>query len=196
LARNALGEKVDEEKTNQNSGYYGCFLIEGNQYHDEHYDKYEKRAQSLIVLMESLKASLEDSLNIKNILMINYQNIYVAMGRYFNDVIHYKCWHRTPLTHRSKVAAHMIKWIRLNPFFSYSIPMGLEWMKFSEEIRVALLNINAFAMTTIIEYIANAFGVFFDEEKFRDIQETIDYYTSTDTYNERMALLWFKEILK
>jgi hypothetical protein len=74
--------------------------------------------------------------------------------------------------------------------------MGLEWMKFSEEIRVALLNINAFAMTTIIEYIANAFGVFFDEEKFRDIQETIDYYTSTDTYNERMALLWFKEILK
>jgi acyl carrier protein len=187
-------EEVREEKL----GFYGCYFHEDNSFHEHYYGKYESRSKSLIILMEDLKDAIEDGypeIKDKNILKLNYQNIFVSVGRYFNDVVKYKCWHKIPLTHKSKVAAHMIKWIRLSPFFSFSVSEA-DWMQFDEDTRTFLLGINSFVLVTILGYIAEAFNVVISNDKFNQIHVDLDYYVTTDSYNERMAILWFQEVLK
>lgn len=70
----------------ETSGYYGCYFDENNVHHVHHDDKYESRSQALIHLMEDLKKNIEEEFSIENVLVLNYQNIYIAMGRYFNVV--------------------------------------------------------------------------------------------------------------
>jgi hypothetical protein len=176
------------------SGYYGSFLKEGTDAHKAYYSKYIKRSESVLYIAEHFKEKVEEEYDLKGKIHINYQSVYIAMGRYYNDVHKFKMWHNIELTHRSKIVAYMLKWIRLNPIFFHSITQD-DWMKLNETSRFVLLNMNQAMLNNIIRYVSECLNSKLTEQKLEGIKQDLNYYIKTDGYDERMGSLWFQEVL-
>ena len=151
------------------SGLYGCFLTEGTEQYVQYYEKYNKRAKSIILIAEKIIIDLEKAYpRIKGYAFLHYQNAYLAMGKYFNDVVRYKIWHNISLTHRSKIVAHMIKWLTLHPVVFCSVKEN-EWLSLELEERFILLHLNQTLLNAVIRYIIEPINPHISENKYDKI---------------------------
>lgn len=170
--------------------FYGSFISD-----DEQYENYKKRIVSIIYLAEqSRKKIISKNPNLDEFIFISYQNIHVAIGRYFNDVDHYKKRHKIVLTHTSKIIAHTIKWISIYPSIFCSVPYH-KWELLNNDERTILLNVNYYFIEQVVQYFMDKVNPNISESTYVKIYADLFYYLKTGNYNERMASLWFERII-
>jgi hypothetical protein len=173
------------------SKFYGKFL-----YDSKDKSKFDSRFDSLKYLAEVVAERLVvTSPNLSGKILISYQNLEIAIGRYFNDIDHFRERHQIDLSHTSKVVAHTIKWLSLFPvLFSSAKPAEFDLL--SEKEQSVLYNVNYTYICEVIEYFIDPINPNISEQKYDRIYSDVKYYLKTGSYNERMASLWFEEIIK
>jgi hypothetical protein len=172
-----------------NSRFYGGFL---DGLHD---GKFLSRVNSLTSLAEILvEEIIVECPNLSGKIFISYQNLSIALGRYFNDVDHYKARHNIDLIRTSKIIAHTIKWVSLYPVLFSSVRLE-QAGSLSDKERGVLYNVNYYYIYAIIDYFINTTGVDISEQTYNRIYNDLTYYLKTGNYNERMASLWFEQII-
>jgi hypothetical protein len=158
--------------------------------------KYSERVAYFTLLAKNTVSDIcENYPELNGRLFISYQNINIALGRYFNDIHRYKELHNIKTVHPSKMIAHTIKWIHLNPVLFSSINEN-DFNCLSETEQAISININYSFIMQCVEYILSKFNQNISEAKYDRIFNTLQYFLKTGLYQERMASLWFEEILK
>jgi hypothetical protein len=122
------------------------------------------------------------------------QNIDIALGRYFNDIHRFKVLHNIKTVNPSKMIAHSVKWLHLNPVLFGSIERD-SFAKISKKSQVALLNVNFAFIAQALNYMFSEFNSSISDARMDNVLYNIQYYLKTGLYQERMASLWFEELL-
>jgi hypothetical protein len=179
------------------SDFYGRWLTEDHQNEVLHsHEKYHSRVTYFTSLAEK---TIDDickkypELNGK--IFVCYQNIEIALGRYFNDIYRYKVLHKIQKVHPSKMVAHTIKWIHLNPILFSSIQKK-DFKSLPEIEKGIATNINYSFIIQSVEYMLRAFNPSISEAKYDHVFYNLQYFLKTGSYQERMASLWFEELIK
>lgn len=161
---------------------------------NKYYSRYDDRVKALS------KVSLifiDDTISIfpelKDKISFNHANMIAMIGRYINDIVHFKIWHEIHLANQSKVLAHTIKWALAYPPISLNLSKD-DYKNLSIPARKYVLDIN-------IIYINSLMGYFF--EKFKKdhlIDDTkeydkVFYLMRTGQYDARMAAVFFDGLL-
>ncbi len=136
---------------------------------------------------------------IKNYVSVCYPNILLCVGRYGNDLVHYKSMHNIDtFLHRSKIISHTIKWVSLFPPFSVSINKK-EFRALDDETQDILLNINYLFIRLIIIYFFEELPVISAPEKQKEIDvivHDLTYILKTGQYETHSANLLFNNMMK
>lgn len=182
---------------------YGTWLKENHDYtevkkkidnlHGVNYKIFQKRSDAIFYMATLFVAEYEVAFPcLRGKLHVNYSNVLAGIGRYMNDIVHYKLWHRIGTTNRAKIVAHSIKWLWLYPVVSVSIS-DIEYKKLSPGARKFVLDLNLCFIGLLIGYVLEGFSDRIPTPigKFRKIF----YLLQTGQYDARNATLIFEEIL-
>ncbi|QUI62488.1 hypothetical protein GSF04_08155 [Pseudoalteromonas sp. A22] len=184
------------------SGLYGSWLSANFDYsavkgridslHTEFYPKYERRVAAIEKLATMFVEEMEATgLGIKGYLRVSYTNILAMVGRYLNDIVHYKVWHEITDSKPSKMLAHVAKWAyHYPPVVTAVNKEQYEAMNKSE--RELLLSINFIFIKYIFEYILQGFN---KSMRRSNAYERIFYLLETNQYDARNATLVFEELM-
>lgn len=188
------------------SDLYGSWLTENYDYsevqknlaelHTKHYDLYIRRVHSINGLAEMF---VENSITIFPSLAgkihVNYAHILAGIGRYVNDIVHYKLWHKVPVTNRAKMIAHTVKWIIQYPPVVATVSEN-DYKNLPDEAKSFTLGVSALFSALVIRYFLN----FFHQEDGTEVPcETryrkIFYLIETGQYDAKNATLIFEGLL-
>lgn len=185
------------------SELYGAWVNKNNDFkithkkiddiHNEYYPFYLRRLESVKLLAEIfVEDCCESYPSIAGKININYANIIGSMGRYINDIMHYKLWHDVGIANRAKMVAHTIKWLSIYPVISVSIDKDA-YASLSTDTRYFLLEINSQFIACIIGYFLEYFnnGEAPPFEKYKKAFYLID----TGQFDAKTAALMFEAIL-
>lgn len=144
------------------SQLYGCWLkkdfvfesIRENKgsLHEEYYPFFLRRLDSVCAIAEIFKSEIESifpKLNGK--LIISYPAAISAIGRYINDIMHYKLWHDVKIANKAKMIAHTIKWLSHYPLISVNVNAD-EYFLLSDVEKSAVLEMNSLFIGAVIRY--------------------------------------------
>ncbi|MEW8192672.1 MAG: hypothetical protein AB2793_03110 [Candidatus Thiodiazotropha sp.] len=173
------------------AGLYGSVLRDKN--HLLH-EKLLSRIKHLEVLATATQNRLcSDFPQLKDNISLSFPNLLLAVSRYYNDIIAYRAFHDIQIVHRSKMLAHLIKWVHLNPVIVSNISRN-QYKALSHEERKIILSVNYFFISNLIGYFYNNISEAQSDNLEKFIGDTI-YYLKTGTYSEKMASLAFKKFL-
>lgn len=173
--------------------YYGSFLVKGNRYHDEYFDKFKRRVNALNALSEITRARIAGSYpELSNIISVSYPNVVSVNIRYFNDLIRLKTFHPIKPAHKSKIAGYTLKWINLYPpIVSTATPD--EFSSLSEEARSVVLALKPSIASPLIAYLYKG-RVDFTEEKMASLIKDVIYFMETDSYEPHCVAAFFNAV--
>lgn len=154
---------------------------------------YPNRINSICALAEIfIKNSCRRFPNLEGKIFLSYPAVISAVGRYINDVMHYKLWHDVKLTNRAKMIAHTIKWLSHYHVIAVNVDAD-DYMTLSEEERLYILEINTFFIGTAIRYFLSYFcnGSIPSANKY----SKIFYLLDTGQYDVKTAAVAFDGLL-
>lgn len=180
------------------SDFYGQWLNKDES--DINIGASKEKYLARIAVFDSLAKKTVDDLvssypDLNGKIFICHQNIDIALGRYFNDIQRYKFLHKITTVHPAKMIAHTIKWLHLNPVLFGSIER-IDFSKLSKKSKIAILNINFAFISQCVEYMFSEFNQNVSDSRFDNILYNLQYHLKTGLYQERMASLWFEELIK
>ena len=157
--------------------------------------KFEERLSSFTILAEkAVKDVTTKYPNLSGCTFISYQNLRLALARYFNDVVHFKMFHNIELIHPSKMVAHTIKWIAIYPVLFTNITTE-NLRELSEDEQFAIININMIFIDETVKYYVSLANPYLSNKLYDAIGSKLSYYLKTGNYDERMASLWFEQLM-
>lgn len=185
-------------------GLYGLWMDEDIPYDgilaklhdvlDSHYQKYEGR---VFAIYEITKDFIEEICAqypvMENHIFINHANLTNMVGKYINDIVHYKIWHEIETANQSKVISHTIKWIIFYPPLTVKVDKE-EYFSLNDEERDLLQNINTVYINAVMSYFFDKFDkahLVKEPQKYRKIF----YLLQTAQYDARNATLFFDSLL-
>jgi hypothetical protein len=186
------------------SDLYGSWLQAGFDYtdvkarldgfHTEHYQRFKERTTSIHGLAELFLEHVEAKFpELAGKLVVSYPAVLGSVGRYINDVVHYKVWHQIKVTNRSKMISHMVKWLSFYPVISINVSKD-EYKKLSFESKKMALDVNIIFISTVIKWVIHYFApdsTTETEKKYRKIF----YLLETGQYDAKNAAMVFDAIL-
>lgn len=181
------------------SGVYGSWL-KGEEDVDLQ-KKFQSRLTAFTKIAQLTVSELQrDHKNLDGCIHISHQNLRIAIGRYYNDVFSFEANHKIKLIHPSKIIAHTIKWLAVNPvLFTSATPEKFKSLGDSKKgliEKAIILNINFVFIFEIVEYFMAKVNPYITEKTYDNIYKNLVYYLKTANYNERMASLWFEQLLR
>ena len=181
------------------SGLYGAWLDEGHDYtdvkdrvdtlHSEFYEKYENRVDAINACADIFIETYE-ILYPKLKLKISYPNLLLLVGRYFNDIVHYKVWHEITDTELAKMCSHMAKWAQINqPVFTDVDREAYDLL--NQEEKSIALNINLYFIDQVIKYLLLKYAPnSVDSVNYKKIF----YFLKTGQYDAKSMTLYFEDL--
>jgi hypothetical protein len=154
---------------------------------------FDKRCNDINALADAHVADVKEAYeNLK--VGVNYANILTAVGKYVNDVYHYKIWDEIDSAiNCSKMLAHMLKWLSIYPAVSVIIDYD-ELKSLNEETQAYVLNLNSIFLMDVLRYII---------ENFTGVSDTINLVTKyisvidlieSGDYEVKTAVKIFREL--
>lgn len=125
--------------------------------HNEYFPAYVRRVDAIYSLAELFIANsntLYPSLSGK--LSAAYPSVISAIGRYINDIMHYKMWHDVKIANKAKMIAHTIKWLSHYNIINVNINID-EYKLLNKKERFFLLEINTLFIAAVIRYFLSFF---------------------------------------
>lgn len=131
---------------------FGAFLREESHFFEEYNPKFKARLKEVSTeATKFLHAVGEVQPTAAPYLSINQPNIFIAVSRYFNDVLRLRTMHNISGVHRTKIAAYTAKWIWLNPVIQTSMETDV-YFSLSLPDQTMLLNSNYLFVQDLIRY--------------------------------------------
>jgi hypothetical protein len=182
---------------------YGCWLNSNFDFshlkeksevaHKEYYPFYIRRMDAICSIAEIFVDRLYIKYpSFKGKLAISYTSAMAAIGRYINDIMHYKLWHDVKIANKAKMIAHTIKWLS-----HYNVVCATataeDYASFSEAERRVLLEINSAFIGVVIRYFLSYFcdGDIPSAKSY----EKIFYLIETGQYDAKTAAVAFEGII-
>lgn len=188
------------------SDLYGSWLTENYDYsevqknlaelHSKHYDLYTRRVHSINGLAEMFVETVKATFpSLDGKIHVNYANVLASIGRYVNDIVHYKLWHKVPVTNRAKMIAHTVKWIIQYPPVVMSLSQD-DYKSLPDNAKSFSLDVSGLFAALVIRYFLD----FFHREDGTSVPcesryRKIFYLISTGQYDAKNATLIFEGLL-
>lgn len=184
------------------SGLYGSWLDESHDYeipksridslHQEYFPKYQRRIAAVEAIAVFFVDELEDTFdNLKGVFQVSYPNILGCVGRYLNDIVHYKVWHEISDSKPSKMLSHMAKWAFHYPPVVTALSKA-QYEQLTENEREVVLNINTIFIDQLFQYIIDGFEI--QGVELSDYKK-IFYLLETNQFDAKNATMLFESIL-
>lgn len=182
---------------------YGCWLDQDfdceavasrlKEVKSQCYSSYPTRVNSICALAELFIArSCARYPSLQGKISLSYPAIISAIGRYINDVMHYKLWHDVKLTNQAKMIAHTIKWLSHYPVISINLNAD-DYAGLSEEERWYVLELNTLFIGTVVRYFLSFFSN--GDVPSANTYGKIFYLLDTGQYDVKTAAVAFDGLL-
>lgn len=161
--------------------------------HEEYYPFFERRVSAISSIAEIFVLQIEGKYSgLKGRLHISYPSIISAIGRYVNDIMHYKLWHNVRVANKAKMIAHTIKWLTHYQVVFVSLNKD-EYLRLNETERKIALEINTFFIAAVIRYFLSYFcdGSVPPAKSY----EKMFYLIDTGQYDEKTAAIAFEGLI-
>ena len=182
---------------------YGCWLDKNfslreafskeSSPYDEYYSFYERRVVAISEMAQVFVGVVEVKFpRLQGRIFISYPAIISAVGRYVNDIMHYKMWHNVKIANKAKMVAHTIKWLTNYQVVSVALDKK-EYMSLPDADRQFVLEINTFFIGAVIRY----FLSFFCDGDIPSAKsyEKIFYLIDTGQYDAKTAAVAFEGLI-
>ena len=182
---------------------YGCWLDEKFTFlhlatkvealHKEYYPFYIRRLDAICMIAELFVEQYTIAYpNLKGKLFVSYASAISAIGRYVNDIMHYKLWHDVKIANKAKMIAHTIKWLSHYNVIVSNVSAD-DYRSFTQDERKALLEINAFFINSVVRYFLSFFcnGNIPSSKSY----DKIFYLIETGQYDPKTAAVAFDGII-
>lgn len=182
---------------------YGCWLEPNFQFdplrekiersHFEYFPFFTRRIDAITAVAEIFVGELVSIYpNLDGKLHVSYTGIVSAVGRYINDIMHYKIWHDVQIANKAKMISHTIKWLSFHPGV-VSTASADEYANLSPEERRVLLELNFLFIGAVIRY----FLTFFcdGETPSSKSYDKIFYLLETGQYDAKTAAVAFDGVI-
>lgn len=160
-----------------------------------HYAKYQGRVFAIYEITQDFISEICETFpKMEGHIFINHANLLNMVGKYINDIVHYKIWHEIEVANQSKVISHTIKWIIFYPPLTVTLKKEDYFGKFNDEERDVLQNINIIYINAVMSYFFEKFGKEYlvkEPQRYRKIF----YLLQTAQYDARNATLFFDSLL-
>ena len=167
--------------------FYGRFLDDG-----QRLAQYNARVDKTYELCTVVTHHYEKKYpNLKGCFTISYPNILIAVGRYMNDLCYSVEAHDINNFHRSKIAAYTVRWFLIYNPVSDNIDKT-KYASLSATERKIVFDINFAIIDYFIQYIFDDAKYLIDTEKSHNLLRRFRYYMKTDSYDAKMATLYFE----
>lgn len=123
---------------------------------------------------------------------VSYVSVVSAIGRYVNDIMHYKLWHDVKIANKSKMIAHTIKWLTYYQVLCSSVSRE-DYAKLPTNDRSVLLEINTMFIATVIRYFLSFFCD--GEIPSAKLYSSIFYLIDTGQYDAKTAAVAFDGLI-
>jgi len=182
---------------------YGCWLTEDFDYasiagglkdpHKEYFPFFERRVDAIFYMAGLFVQEIYDIYPaLAGKVNVSYVSTVSAVGRYVNDIMHYKIWHNVKITNKSKMIAHTVKWLSHYQIISTSVTPE-EYSRLPPRERELLLELNTIFIGTVIRY----FLAFFCDGEIPPSKtyEKIFYLVDTGQYDAKTAAIAFDGLI-
>lgn len=173
---------------------YSCVSNRISGLHDEYYEKFKRRVDSIynlaIIYSEYVGEKHPD---LKSHVFVSYPAVLGSTGRYINDIVHYKIWHQISVANRAKMIAHMIKWLSFYPVVTVNLSKE-DYKNLNEDSRKMALDINLGFIALIIKWVVDYFSpgsVADAEKKYKKVY----YLLETGQFEAKNASMVFDGVL-
>jgi hypothetical protein len=185
------------------SKLYGCWLIsdfsaealcqEAEFAKKKYYPLFLKRAEAINGIAEKfIEDTIERIPALEGKLFISHPALISAVGRYVNDIMHYKMWHNVRFANKAKMIAHTIKWLSQYHVVTTSITSG-DYQKLSPGEKSYVLEMNTIFINTVIRYFLAHFC--HGEVPSSTAYAKFFYLLDTAQYDEKTASVAFEGII-
>lgn len=122
----------------------------------------------------------------------SYPSLIAAIGRYINDIMHYKLWHDVKVANKAKMISHTIKWLSHYPVIVTNISAD-EFKALSTAEQKFVLDANTYFIGTVVRYFLSHFcgGL----PPSASTYEKIFYLLDTAQYDAKTAAVAFEAII-
>jgi len=118
---------------------------------------YERRVNAIAAVAEYVVVNITKQFpNLNGKIHISYGSIISAIGRYVNDIMHYKVWHDVKLANKAKMIAHTIKWLAQYNVIVSSVS-GKDYFQLSKKEKRTVLQLNTIFIGAVIRYFLSHF---------------------------------------
>lgn len=182
---------------------YGCWLNKNFDFshlkekseaaHIEYYPFFIRRLDAICVIAELFVNDLcRDFPIFKGKISISYTAAISAIGRYINDIMHYKLWHDVKIANKAKMIAHTVKWLSQYNVVCSAVSAE-DYKSLSEEERTILLEINSMFINAVIRYFLSYFCD--GEIPSAKSYSKIFYLIETGQYDAKTAAVAFEGLI-
>jgi hypothetical protein len=177
---------------------FGAYLDVGHERHGQ----YKKRIESIRVSSENaLKSLIRRYPSLDGLVGVSMPNVFLACGRYFNELMVFDAEHQIERFHRAKIVSYEIRWFLKYPPL-VSICSTDDLFALGDEEQEAIMDLPYLAMDIIIASVLKddvlLYNEINDEKLKKKIEDTLDrlhYYVKTNAYNAKMASLYFDMLM-
>ena len=186
------------------SQLYGCWLRPGVKFdalrvkvensHSEYFPFFQRRVDAVSAIAELFVEEIVSKFpNLDGKVHVSYTGIISSIGRYINDIMHYKIWHDVKIANKAKMISHTIKWLALHPGVVTTANAD-DYASVSPDERKVLLELNVLFINSVIRYFLEFFCDA-NEPPPSKTYEKIFYLLETGQYDAKAAAVAFDGIL-
>lgn len=161
--------------------------------HAEDFPKFLGRVDAILGIAELVKGELVAQYPVlTDVIHVSYTAIVSAVGRYVNDISHYKIWHGVKKANVAKMISHTIKWLSLHHGLVCNITAD-QYGKLGKTEKLIVLELNSIFINTVIRYFLSYFSQ--GETPSSKEYQGVFYLLDTGQFDAKTAAMTFEGIL-